>query len=136
MNKPERLIYLSSGMHLQGHAKLNYLTTGVSRVTYSDTKLHVVLLAMAVARKWPGVYSNAVTPGWVPTKMGGRGAPDDLKKGYETQVWLATSDDEQAKVSGQYFFHKNISGHNPEADDVLLQDRFLEVCGEISHMAM
>lgn len=136
MNRPKRLIYMSSGMHLQGHAKLDYLATDLSRVNYSDSKLYVMLLCKAVARKWPEVYSNAVNPGWVPTKMGGSGAPDDLQKGYETQVWLAGSEDEDAKVSGRYFFHKKISRHNPEADDVLLQDRFLEVCGEITGMIL
>lgn len=78
IQKPKRLIYLSSGMHLQGHSKLNVFTNEISRITYSDSKLHVLLLSMAVARKWPGVYSNAVDLGWVPTKMGGNGAPDDL----------------------------------------------------------
>ena len=45
---------------------------------YSDSKLHDVLLAFAVARRWPDVFSNALEPGWVATKMGGPGAPDDL----------------------------------------------------------
>ena len=90
------------------------------------------MLCKAVARRWPGVYSNAVDPGWVPTKMGGSGAPDNLQKGYETQVWLAVSNDEKAKVTGEYFYHKKVTPFNPEADDVLLQDRFLEVCEEIT----
>src|ERR1051325_5961149 len=105
IQKPKRLIYLSSGSHYHGHSKLNDFKTNVDRITYSDSKLHVLMLSLAVARKWKDVYSNAVDPGWVPTKMGGRGAPDDLQKGYETQVWLAVSDDENAKVSGNYFFH-------------------------------
>ena len=87
---------------------------------------------MAVARKWPDVYSNAVDPGWVPTKMGGRGAPDDLEKGYETQVWLAVSNDEKAKVSGRYLFHQKERHHNPEADDVQLGERFIKLCEEIT----
>jgi len=106
IERPRRLIYLSSGMHLDGSAKLESLDTNVRRVTYSDSKLHVLLLCMAVARKWPGVYTNAVDPGWVPTKMGGPGAPDDLTKGFATQVWLAVSNDEKARVSGRYFHHK------------------------------
>jgi NAD(P)-dependent dehydrogenase (short-subunit alcohol dehydrogenase family) len=125
---PKRLIYLSSGMHLQGRSKLE----SFNRITYSDSKLHVLMLCMAVARKWPEVYANAVDPGWVPTKMGGQGAPDDLRKGYETQVWLAVSNDENAKVSGRYFHHQRESRYNPEADDVLLQDRFLSLCKEIT----
>ena len=132
IERPERLIYLSSGMHLQGRAKLESFKTNISRITYSDSKLHVLLLCKAVARRWPHVYANAVDPGWVPTKMGGRGAPDDLQKGYETQVWLAVSNDRRAKVSGRYFHHQQEGRHNPEADDVELQDRFLDLCEEIT----
>jgi len=132
IKRPRRLIYLSSGMHLGGSAKLESLDTSVSRITYSDSKLHVVMLCMAVARKWPEVYANAVDPGWVPTKMGGPGAPDELTKGYETQVWLAGSNDEKARVSGLYCHHKKETAHNPEADDVQLQDRFLNLCREIT----
>ena len=119
-------------MHLQGRSKLESFRTDVSRITYSDSKLHVLMLCQAVARRWPQVYANAVDPGWVPTKMGGRGAPDDLQKGYETQVWLAASNDEKAKVSGRYFHHQKETRHNPEADDVRLQERFLELCREIT----
>ena len=132
IKKPKRLIYLSSGMHLQGHSKLDHFKNGIDRLTYSDSKLHVVMLSMAVARKWKEVYSNAVDPGWVPTKMGGRGAPDNLQKGYETQVWLATSSDEKANVTGHYFFHQQQRHHNIEADDISLQEKFLNVCGEIT----
>jgi NAD(P)-dependent dehydrogenase (short-subunit alcohol dehydrogenase family) len=129
---PKRLIYLSSGMHLHGQSKLDIFKTDIHRVSYSDSKLHVVMLCMAVARKWQQTYANAVDPGWVPTKMGGRGAPDDLKKGYSTQVWLAVSDHKEAKVSGHYFFHQKERHHNPEADDMVLQDRFLNLCEEIT----
>jgi len=132
IEKPKRLIYLSSGMHLHGHSKLENFKTGIDRITYSDSKLHVLLLCMTVARKWPDVYSNAVDPGWVPTKMGGRGAPDNLQQGYETQVWLAAGNDEKALVSGRYFFHRKERHHNPEADDILLQERFLNLCKEIT----
>ena len=132
IQKPKRLIYLSSGMHLQGRSKLDSFKTDSNRITYSDSKLHVLMLCMTVVRKWPDVYANAVDPGWVPTKMGGRSAPDDLQKGYETQVWLAASNDEKAKVTGRYFFHQKERHHNPEADDVLLQERFLNLCKEIT----
>lgn len=132
MQKPKRLIYLTSGMHLHGQVKFDSLKTDISQVTYSDSKLHVLLLSMAVARKWRDVYCNAVNPGWVPTKMGGRGAPDNLQKGYETQVWLAVSNDEEVKVSGKYFFHYKEKHHNPDADDLVLQERFLNFCREIT----
>lgn len=132
IQKPKRLIYLTSGMHSGGHAKLESFKSDISRITYSDSKLHDMMLCKAVARRWPGVYANAVNPGWVPTKMGGRGAPDDLQKGYETQVWLAVSNDEEARVTGQYFYHQKTRQCNPEAEDVMLQDRFLAVCAEIT----
>jgi NAD(P)-dependent dehydrogenase (short-subunit alcohol dehydrogenase family) len=132
IHRPERLIYLSSGMHMQGHFRPESFKARVGRITYSDSKLHVLMLAKAAARRWTDVYSNAVDPGWVPTKMGGRGAPDDLQKGYETQVWLSTSNDTKAMVSGNYFHHQKVTHHNPEADDVRLQEKFLSLCEELT----
>lgn len=138
IQKPERLIYLSSGMHQHGSSKLESFPNGpsdksdVNSITYSDSKLHVVMLSKATARRWPGVYSNAVDPGWVPTKMGGGSAPDDLQKGFETQAWLAVSGDEKAKVTGKYFYHQKERQCNPEAEDVVLHDKFLAVCEKIT----
>ena len=75
-------------------------------VSYPEqVQLLVTTLAMAVARLWPNVLSNAVDPGWVPTKMGGAGAPDDLGLGHLTQEWLAISEDSDARTSGA-----NVSG--------------------------
>lgn len=129
MHKPKRLIYLSSGSHLSGRFDKNRFAGTTS---YSDTKLHDVLLAFAVARLWPDVYSNAIDPGWVPTKMGGAGAPDDLREGYQTQVWLATSG--EAKVTGSYFYHKKESRHNPVADSVETQNEFLRACEKLTNI--
>lgn len=130
IQKPKRLVYLSSGMHLSGDPSLKNMESG--RVSYSDSKLHDVILSFAVARRWPDIYSNAVDPGWVPTKMGGSGAPGNLQKGYETQVWLAVSNDEEAKVSGHYFHHKKQKHHVPEADDADVQEKFLNLCEKIT----
>jgi NAD(P)-dependent dehydrogenase (short-subunit alcohol dehydrogenase family) len=132
IQRPKRLIYLSSGMHLQGDPGLRNLSNDTGRYDYSDSKLHVVILSMAVSRKWPDVYANAVNPGWVPTKMGGRNAPDNLEKGAETQVWLATSNDDNARVSGRYFFHQREKHFLPEAGDPAVQERFLALCEQIS----
>ncbi|MDP4197323.1 MAG: SDR family NAD(P)-dependent oxidoreductase [Bacteroidota bacterium] len=132
VQKPKRLIYLTSGLHLHGHSKLEYFKNDINSITYSDSKLHVMMLCLAVARKWADVYSNAVDPGWVPTKMGGPGAPDDLQKGYETQVWLAVSNDEKAKTTGKYFHHQKERNYNHEAENIILQDKFLEMCKEIT----
>jgi NAD(P)-dependent dehydrogenase (short-subunit alcohol dehydrogenase family) len=132
IQKPRRLIYLSSGMHLQGHANLEDFKKDSPRISYSDSKLYVLMLCMAVARTWSDVYANAVDPGWVPTKMGGQGAPDDLKKGYETQTWLAISNDSVVKVSGCYFHHQTERRYNPQAGDIMLQEKILSLCGDIT----
>ncbi|MFP3596852.1 SDR family NAD(P)-dependent oxidoreductase [Chryseobacterium sp. SIMBA_029] len=132
INKPKRLIYISSDMHLQGETKFDELKSDIEKLNYSDSKLLVLMLCKAVARKWEDVCSNAVNPGWVPTKMGGSNAPDDLQKGYETQLWLAISDDEQAKTSGGYYFHQKVSPYHSDAGNVALQENFLEWCREIT----
>lgn len=128
LHKPKRLIYLSSGLHKQGKVNLEGIAN--DHISYSDSKLHVLMLAKAVARKWPRVYANAVDPGWVPTKMGGKNAPDDLDKGYETQSWLAVSDDPATHVSGRYFFHQKERPYNTLADDVDAQEGLLATLGE------
>jgi NAD(P)-dependent dehydrogenase (short-subunit alcohol dehydrogenase family) len=132
IQRPKRLIYLSSGMHLSGRLNLDTLHLDTNHVSYSDSKLHVLMLAMAVARKWPAVFANTVDPGWVPTKMGGHGAPDNLQKGYETQVWLATGDDEKAKVSGKYFHHKTERSYNVRGSDEDSQEKLLGRCKTIT----
>jgi NAD(P)-dependent dehydrogenase (short-subunit alcohol dehydrogenase family) len=100
MHKPDRLIYLTSGLHTGGDPSLNDLQWSERRwnpsQAYADTKLHDLLLAFSVARHWPEVRSNAVSPGWVATRMGGPGAPDDLNQAHRTQAWLAASDDKEA----------------------------------------
>src|SRR5271155_2126098 len=87
IRKPKRLVYLSSGLHKSGDASLKDLAwehrPWQGQQAYSDTKLHDVLLAFAIAHRWPDVLSNALEPGWAATKMGGAGAPDDLDAGWE-----------------------------------------------------
>ena len=90
------------------------------------------MLAFAVARLWPNVLSNALTPGWVATKMGGAGAPDDIDQAHLTQAWLATSDEPAARTSGGYFYHLKRREPNPETRDVALQDRLIDICREVS----
>jgi NAD(P)-dependent dehydrogenase (short-subunit alcohol dehydrogenase family) len=99
---------------------------------YSDTKLHDVLLAFAVARHWPEVFSNAVEPGWVATKMGGPGATDDLDAGHRTQVWLAVSDDPAATVTGEYFYHMGLRTPIPATRDFARQEALLAACKRLS----
>ncbi len=135
IKRPKRLIYLSSSMHRPGDAserQLNAILNGQNNPGYSDTKLHDLILSMAVDRKWTETISNAVDPGWVPTKMGGSSATDDLDKGYETQVWLAVGQDKGAKQSGRYLFHKKEQNFNPQAKDEKIQEKFLAICEAMS----
>jgi NAD(P)-dependent dehydrogenase (short-subunit alcohol dehydrogenase family) len=128
MHRPSRLIYLSSGMHLGGRAIVDSMDWSGRRTTgtYSDSKLFVTALAAAVARLWPDVLSNAVDPGWVPTRMGGPGAPDDLRLGHLTQEWLATSDDPNARTSGGYWHHQQLRDPHPAVHDQRFQDALLD----------
>jgi NAD(P)-dependent dehydrogenase (short-subunit alcohol dehydrogenase family) len=135
IKRPNRLIYMSSGMHLQGDTGIRDFSQDAGRYDYSDSKLHDVILAMAVARRWPDVYSNAVNPGWVPTKMGGSGAPDNIEDGVETQVWMAVSNDKKAKVSGRYFHHMREKHFLTVAADPVVQDKLLALCEEVSGVA-
>jgi NAD(P)-dependent dehydrogenase (short-subunit alcohol dehydrogenase family) len=132
IRRPKRLVYLSSGLHQDGDASLKDLAWSErvwqGQQAYSDTKLHDALLAFAIARHWPDVFSNALEPGWVATKMGGAGARDDLDAGHRTQVWLAASDDAEAKVMGEYFFHMRLRKPKPATRDTELQDKLLAAC--------
>jgi NAD(P)-dependent dehydrogenase (short-subunit alcohol dehydrogenase family) len=129
IDRPQRLVYLSSGMHRGGRASLAGIDWGGHRTagSYSDSKLFVTTLAAAVARLWADVFSNAVDPGWVPTRMGGAGAPDDLRLGHLTQEWLATSDDPEARTSGGYWHHQRRADPAPSVHDEQFQDQLLEV---------
>jgi len=135
MPRPRRLVYLTSGLEANGVADLDDLNFERKRwdgfQAYSDSKLHDVMLAFAVARLWPEVASNAVDPGWIKTKLGGRGATDELPEGAETQVWLATSD-EVATLTGRYLKRRKDLRANPAAYDVALQDRLLSACATMT----
>jgi NAD(P)-dependent dehydrogenase (short-subunit alcohol dehydrogenase family) len=128
IRRPKRLVYLSSGMHRGGRARLTGMDwTGRQETgSYSDSKLFVTVLAFAIARRWPDVLSNAVDPGWVPTRMGGPGAPDDLTLGHRTQEWLAVSDDRDALTTGGYWRHQTRFEPHPACRDTRFQDELLE----------
>lgn len=136
IQRPGRLVYLSSGMHRGGNASLDDPQWKGRRwngaQAYSDSKLFDLVLACAVARRWPGVLSNAVEPGWVPTRMGGPGAPDDMSLAPVTQAWLAVSPDAAAMVTGGYFYHQQPRATHPAALDVKVQDDLLDYCAELA----
>lgn len=78
------------------------------------------------------VVLHALEPGWVATKMGGPGAPDDLQAAPKTQVWLAVSDEPEATVSGAYFYHMKRCETHPAVHDVAVQERLIEACAGFS----
>ncbi|MFF7649931.1 SDR family NAD(P)-dependent oxidoreductase [Streptomyces sp. NPDC007983] len=131
LHRPRRLVYLSSSSHFDGHSSLDSVDwQGTNPGSYADSKLFVTTLAAAVARLYPDVPSNAVDPGWVPTKMGGPGAPDDLELGHRTQQWLATSDNPEALTTGGYWYHRRRQQPHAAAHDEAFQDRLLHTLAE------
>jgi NAD(P)-dependent dehydrogenase (short-subunit alcohol dehydrogenase family) len=136
ITRPDRLIYLSSSMHFGGEGPLRDIDwkerAWDTFRAYSESKLYVNALAFAVARRGPKVLSNALDPGWVPTKMGGSGAPDDLEQGHLTQTWLATSDDPAAKVSGAYWHHREQRQPAAQARDPEFQDQLVDELGRLT----
>ncbi|SAK68816.1 short-chain dehydrogenase/reductase SDR [Caballeronia hypogeia] len=140
IERPARLVYLSSGMHHGSRANLDDVEwtrrpwNGAQ--AYAESKFMDVLLALAVARRWSDVLSNALEPGWVPTKMGGPSAPDDLDQAHRTQAWLAVSDEAAARVTGRYFFHMRERACDPAARDEAMQDEFIATCERLSGVRM
>ncbi len=136
MTRPDRLVYMSSGMHSAGDPSLQDLQwekrAWNGSQAYADSKFHDTLLAMAVARLWPEVFSNAVNPGWVPTRMGGASAPDDLESGARTQAWLAGSNDAAARVTGTYFHDQKPTAMHPAAQRPALQDQLMDILARIT----
>ena len=136
IERRDRLVYLSSGMHRGGGTSLSDIDWNERRwnssQAYSDSKLYVTALAFAVARCWPDVLSNAVDPGWVATKMGGPGAPDDFEEGYLTQTWLAVSDEPAAMISGRYWHHRRPQNAAREASDPRFQDQLSARLAELT----
>ncbi|MDO2439447.1 SDR family oxidoreductase [Enterobacter nematophilus] len=140
IERPQRLVYLSSGMHHHVRANLDDILWRKRRWNgadaYAESKLHDAMLAFALARRWRNVRSNSLEPGWVPTKMGGPHAPDDMDQAHRTQAWLAASHDSAADVTGKYFYHMKRMAANPQALDAALQDRLIDICTEISGIAL
>ena len=140
IQRPDRLVFLSSGLHRGGAGSLQDVDwkqrpwdTGKA---YAESKLQVVALAFALAKRWPDTFANAVDPGWVRTKMGGAGAPVDLDTGQHTQSWLAASEEPAAKVSGRYWHHERQETPASEAADPAFQDQLIERLAELTGVAL
>jgi NAD(P)-dependent dehydrogenase (short-subunit alcohol dehydrogenase family) len=140
IDRPDRLIYLSSGLHHTGTGSLRDIDwTGRSwnaAQAYAESKLYLTALALTLARVWPEVLSNVVDPGWVPTRMGGAAATGDLEMGYLTQTWLAVSNDAAATVSGGYWYHRQRQAPAPQALDPAFQDQLMDRLATLTGVAL
>jgi NAD(P)-dependent dehydrogenase (short-subunit alcohol dehydrogenase family) len=140
LRRPDRLVYLSSGMHHGASVDFADLPWTKRRwhgaQAYAESKLYDVILAFAVARRWPDAKVNALEPGWVPTRMGGPNAPDDISKAHVTQAWLAVSDDPLACTSGEYFFHQKLRAPNPATRNTQFQEQLISACARLSGVSL
>jgi NAD(P)-dependent dehydrogenase (short-subunit alcohol dehydrogenase family) len=140
IRRPDRVVYLSSGLHRGGEGSLGDLDwtkrSWDPAKAYAESKLQVVALAFALARRWPRVLSNAVDPGWARTKMGGPGAPVDLDTGQRTQSWLAVSEEPAALVSGRYWHHLRQEEPASEAADSEFQDQLIARLDELTGVVL
>ena len=140
IGRPDRLIYMSSGLHRGGAGSLRDIDWTQrpwnAGQAYAESKLQLAALSALVARHWPDVVSSAVDPGWVPTKMGGAGASDDLEQGHLTQTWLAVSDDAAARISGAYWHHRKQQAAAAEALDPAFQDQLVARLAELTGVVL
>lgn len=143
MHPPRRrLVYISSGLSHSGDGSLKDMSWNNrgekgyrSNQAYNDTKLQNVILANAVARFWgpSGVQSYSVDPGWIRTKLGGRGAPGTLEQGGDTMTWLAgITDEKSSSAKPGFYVRREPRKPHQASEDVKLQEFYLKTCAELS----
>src|SRR5690348_9317873 len=140
IDRPDRLIYLCSGLQHTGRGSARCIDWtdrqwNAGQAT-AESQRQATALALTLARAWPDVLSNAVDPGWVPTKMGGPAATGDLEQGYLTQTWLAVSNDPAAAVSGGYWYHRQRQEPAPQARDPAFQDQLMDRLAALTGVAL
>ncbi|PLN78259.1 putative short chain dehydrogenase/ reductase [Aspergillus taichungensis] len=143
LTRPKRLVFISSTLHRQADTSVKdifWFQRGEQQFqdfpAYCDAKLHVLLLANAVARRFEGTSVTAVHPGWVATKMGGESATDKLEDGVETYVMLAEGDYDQS-LTGVYFEPKRKIGEPLSITaDENLQEVVVEACRDVTGLTL
>jgi NAD(P)-dependent dehydrogenase (short-subunit alcohol dehydrogenase family) len=100
-------------MRQRGYGRVVNVGTGYGQTpadppgmgSYGLAKSCLNVLTRVLAREaGPSVKVNAMSPGWVATRMGGAGAPRSVEEGADTAVWLATLPDDGP--TGGYFYDR------------------------------
>jgi NAD(P)-dependent dehydrogenase (short-subunit alcohol dehydrogenase family) len=104
---------LVPGMVKRGYGRVVNVSSGYGAfasglgpdTAYAVSKAALNALTLKLAGEVKGnVKINAGCPGWVRTKMGGRGATSSVEEGADTIVWLATLP--ASGPSGGFFRHR------------------------------
>lgn len=143
LTPPKRLIFIASTLHKEANPDVKdifWFQRGEDQFkdfpAYCDSKLHVMLLANAVARRLKDTSVTAVHPGWVATKLGGQDGPDKLEDGVETYVMLAEGDYDTSR-SGVYFEPKRQIGEPLAVTaDENLQEVVVKACEEVTGLKL
>lgn len=136
MDRPKsRLLYMSSDSHYGGDENLRNITQSHS---YSDSKLHDMMLANAFARRWgEQIQVVSMHPGWVRTKMGGSMAPGGMDKPAKALAEWAIGQGKLASLkSGTFFTPRGEESKHPGAGNVGKQEELLRICQEVSGVAI
>lgn len=140
MEKPKRLLYVSSGLHQGGDESLKDVAWKERQFqpsqAYNDTKMHNVLLAKAVAKRWPDVQSAALDPGWVRTKLGGSSAPGSSEPPAQMIAAYATGSSPAGEKTGVYLNPGGVGSPHDATETAEKQDRLLEIYGSISGVSL
>ncbi|OOF97365.1 hypothetical protein ASPCADRAFT_143775 [Aspergillus carbonarius ITEM 5010] len=143
LRPPKRIVYIASQLHRQADTSAEdvfWFKRGEAEFrdfpAYCDSKFHVILLANAVARRFKNTSVSSVHPGWIATKLGGRGAPDSLEDGVATYVMLAEGCD-APNQPGRYFDPKKKVGMPLAATaDIPLQEKLVKACEEVTGLTL
>lgn len=135
---PQRYLFVSSELHTSGDGSAATLgdVDALKGCGYRDSKLHDVMLANYFSRlfrgKGFGTVCNSATPGWVPTKLGGSGAPGNINDGVDTYVLLAEGKGAAEGKTATYWHSSRQREPKAEAGDEGRQNLLIESLAKIS----
>ena len=100
INRPGRIINISS----EGGSISDHVGGWSPAYCVSKTLLNAITRQLADQLSGENISVNAVCPGWVKTRMGGKSATRHVEKGAETPVWLAI--EAPQNLTGKFFRDK------------------------------